>query len=54
MLAATLPYVDRWNTWYAGYGNTVEGFAQLNGQISAAAERAGRAGRQWAGRVLDF
>jgi alkanesulfonate monooxygenase SsuD/methylene tetrahydromethanopterin reductase-like flavin-dependent oxidoreductase (luciferase family) len=42
MLAATLPYVDCWNTWYAGYGNTVEGFAQLNGQISAAAERAGR------------
>ncbi|HEY7605064.1 MAG TPA: LLM class flavin-dependent oxidoreductase [Gaiellaceae bacterium] len=42
MLAATLPYVDCWNTWYAGYGNTVEGFAELNGRISAAAERAGR------------
>jgi probable F420-dependent oxidoreductase len=42
MLAATLPYVDRWNTWYAGYGNAVEGFAELNGRITAAAERAGR------------
>jgi alkanesulfonate monooxygenase SsuD/methylene tetrahydromethanopterin reductase-like flavin-dependent oxidoreductase (luciferase family) len=42
MLAAALPHVDRWNTWYAGYGNTAEGFAGLNGRISAAAERAGR------------
>ncbi|MGE5272513.1 MAG: LLM class flavin-dependent oxidoreductase [Verrucomicrobiota bacterium] len=42
MLAATLPRVDRWNTWYAGYGNTAEGFGELNGRISAAAERAGR------------
>jgi alkanesulfonate monooxygenase SsuD/methylene tetrahydromethanopterin reductase-like flavin-dependent oxidoreductase (luciferase family) len=42
MLAATLPYVDRWNTWYASYGNTAEGFAELNGRIDTAAERAGR------------
>jgi alkanesulfonate monooxygenase SsuD/methylene tetrahydromethanopterin reductase-like flavin-dependent oxidoreductase (luciferase family) len=42
MLAATLPHVDRWNTWYAGYGNTVEGFAGLNARIDAAAEGAGR------------
>ena len=42
MLAAALPYADRWNTWYAGYGNTIEGFVELNGRISAAAERAGR------------
>jgi probable F420-dependent oxidoreductase len=42
MLAATLPHADRWNTWYAGYGNTVDGFAELNERISAAAERAGR------------
>ncbi|HEY7691324.1 MAG TPA: LLM class flavin-dependent oxidoreductase [Gaiellaceae bacterium] len=42
MLAAALPYVDRWNTWYAGYGNTVEGFAELNARITSAAERAGR------------
>src|SRR5262249_23333565 len=42
MLAATLPHVDHWNTWYASYGNTVTGFAELNAQISEAAERAGR------------
>jgi probable F420-dependent oxidoreductase len=42
MLAAALPHVDCWNTWYAGYGNTVEKFAELNERISAAAERAGR------------
>jgi probable F420-dependent oxidoreductase len=42
MLAATLPHVDSWNTWYASYGNTVEGFAELNAQISEAAELAGR------------
>jgi probable F420-dependent oxidoreductase len=42
MLALTLPYVDAWNTWYDKYGNTPEGFAALNAEISAAAERAGR------------
>ena len=42
LLAATLPHVDAWNTWYSSYENTVEGFAVLNGEIDAAAERAGR------------
>jgi probable F420-dependent oxidoreductase len=42
MLSIALPHVDRWNTWYTGYGNTVEGFAALNERITAAAERAGR------------
>ena len=42
MLAAALPHVDCWNTWYAGYGNTVEGFGELNARIGAAATRAGR------------
>jgi probable F420-dependent oxidoreductase len=42
MLAITLPYVDAWNTWYLGYGNTPEGFADLNTAITAAAKRAGR------------
>jgi alkanesulfonate monooxygenase SsuD/methylene tetrahydromethanopterin reductase-like flavin-dependent oxidoreductase (luciferase family) len=32
-LAATLPHVDAWNTWYAWYGNTVEGFAALSAGI---------------------
>jgi alkanesulfonate monooxygenase SsuD/methylene tetrahydromethanopterin reductase-like flavin-dependent oxidoreductase (luciferase family) len=42
MLSIALPHVDWWNTWYARYGNTVEGFAELNDRISAAAELAGR------------
>jgi probable F420-dependent oxidoreductase len=42
MLAAALPHVDAWNTWFDGYGNTPEGFATLNAKIDAAAERAGR------------
>ena len=42
MLAATLPHVDAWNTWYADYGNSPERFAELNDRISAAAGEAGR------------
>lgn len=34
LLAATLPHVDVWNTWYAPYGNTVEGFAELSAGIA--------------------
>ena len=29
MLAATLEHADAWNTWYADYGNTPEGLAEL-------------------------
>jgi alkanesulfonate monooxygenase SsuD/methylene tetrahydromethanopterin reductase-like flavin-dependent oxidoreductase (luciferase family) len=42
MLSIGLPHVDAWNTWFADYGNTPEGFASLNARISAAAEAAGR------------
>ena len=42
MLSIALPHVDWWNTWYAGYGNTVEGFEALNARIAEAAARAGR------------
>ena len=42
MLSIALPHVDWWNTWYASYGNTVDGFAELNAKISAAAERVAR------------
>jgi alkanesulfonate monooxygenase SsuD/methylene tetrahydromethanopterin reductase-like flavin-dependent oxidoreductase (luciferase family) len=41
-LAAALPFVDSWNTWFDGYGNRAEGFVARNAEISAAAERAGR------------
>jgi alkanesulfonate monooxygenase SsuD/methylene tetrahydromethanopterin reductase-like flavin-dependent oxidoreductase (luciferase family) len=42
MLAATLPHVHAWNTWYADYGNTPDGFAKLNDRITVAARDAGR------------
>jgi alkanesulfonate monooxygenase SsuD/methylene tetrahydromethanopterin reductase-like flavin-dependent oxidoreductase (luciferase family) len=42
MLSITLPHVDVWNTWFTHYGNTPEGFARHNAEISEAAERAGR------------
>ena len=42
MLAIALPHVDVWNTWYEDFGNSAEGFAELNRRISAAAREAGR------------
>jgi alkanesulfonate monooxygenase SsuD/methylene tetrahydromethanopterin reductase-like flavin-dependent oxidoreductase (luciferase family) len=42
MLSITLPHVDAWNTWFTPYGNTAEGFALHNAEVSEAAERAGR------------
>jgi probable F420-dependent oxidoreductase len=46
LLAATLPHVEVWNTWYSSYGNTPDGFAELNARIDDAAERAGRDPRE--------
>ena len=43
MLRATLPHVGAWNTWYTDFGNTAEGFAELNARITGAARAAGRA-----------
>jgi probable F420-dependent oxidoreductase len=42
MLATALPHVDAWNTWFDVYGNTPEGFAQLNASVDEAARAAGR------------
>jgi alkanesulfonate monooxygenase SsuD/methylene tetrahydromethanopterin reductase-like flavin-dependent oxidoreductase (luciferase family) len=42
MLRLTLPHVDAWNTWYDGYGNSPDGFRELNRRITAACEEAGR------------
>jgi probable F420-dependent oxidoreductase len=42
MLAATLPHVDAWNTWYEDYRNSPDRFAELNERISSAARDAGR------------
>jgi probable F420-dependent oxidoreductase len=46
MLAAALPHVDAWNTWFTSYGNTAEGFARLSTKIDDACARAGRAPRE--------
>ena len=42
MLAATLPYVDAWNSWYADTGNRPEGVATLRETVDEAARAAGR------------
>ena len=42
VLAAGLTRADAWNAWYDWYGNTPDGFAALNGDVTHAAERAGR------------
>jgi probable F420-dependent oxidoreductase len=42
LLAATLPFVDAWNTWFNRFGNRPEGLAPLTARIDEACERAGR------------
>jgi probable F420-dependent oxidoreductase len=42
VLAATLPHVDIWNTWYDWFGNTAEGFRAKVHRIDEACERVGR------------
>jgi probable F420-dependent oxidoreductase len=42
LLAATLPHVDAWNTWWDDTHNRADGFAELNATIDQACERAGR------------
>jgi alkanesulfonate monooxygenase SsuD/methylene tetrahydromethanopterin reductase-like flavin-dependent oxidoreductase (luciferase family) len=46
MLGLTLPHVEWWNTWYTWYGNTAEGFAELNARVDAACEQAERDPRE--------
>ena len=42
MLSIALRESAAWNTWYASYGNTAEGFAALNAEVTAACGLAGR------------
>ncbi len=42
MLAATLPYVDAWNSWYTGTDNRPGGVAALRATVDAAARAVGR------------
>jgi probable F420-dependent oxidoreductase len=46
LLAATLPHVDWWNTWFDDFGNRAEGFPALNARVDEACERAGRDPRE--------
>ena len=46
LLAATLPHVDWWNTWFDDFGNRAEGFPALNARVDGACERAGRDPRE--------
>ncbi|MGA9162446.1 MAG: LLM class flavin-dependent oxidoreductase [Actinomycetota bacterium] len=42
LLRAALPHADAWNTWYADYANTPDGFRALNGRVTHAADEVGR------------
>ena len=42
MLGIALPHVQMWNTWYASYGNTVEGLKDLIEKVDAVAHEVGR------------
>jgi probable F420-dependent oxidoreductase len=42
MLAATIPYADAWNAWYADTRNSPAGVAPLRERVDAAARAAGR------------
>jgi alkanesulfonate monooxygenase SsuD/methylene tetrahydromethanopterin reductase-like flavin-dependent oxidoreductase (luciferase family) len=46
LLALTLPHVTAWNTWYAPYGNTIDGFADLNAEIDEACRHVRREPRE--------
>ena len=42
VLAATVPRVDAWNTWFDLYGNTPAGFERESARVTAAAAAVGR------------
>ncbi len=42
VLAATLPYVDSWNSWHAWFGNEPDGLRTMLADIDAACAAAGR------------
>ena len=42
VLRTTLPHVDAWNGWYAWFGNTPEGAANLMASVDAACVDVGR------------
>jgi probable F420-dependent oxidoreductase len=46
ILSIALRHADAWYTWYAPYGNTVDGFVDANEKVSAVCERVGRDARE--------
>jgi probable F420-dependent oxidoreductase len=42
VLAAALPHVDVWNTWFSWYGNTADGLREKGSFVDAICERVGR------------
>ncbi|MGZ5344177.1 MAG: TIGR03619 family F420-dependent LLM class oxidoreductase [Actinomycetota bacterium] len=42
VLRAALPHADAWNTWFDAYGNTAEGFGELNARVSDVTAHLGR------------
>jgi len=42
MLGIGLPHVQAWNMWWSQYGNTPEGFADVNASVRARCEQLGR------------
>lgn len=42
VLRATLPHVDSWNSWYAWFGNTPDGFAAIDSHVTELLADAGR------------
>lgn len=42
LLAASLPHVDAWNTWFDRFGNRPDRLAPLTARVDEACERAGR------------
>jgi probable F420-dependent oxidoreductase len=42
VLAAALPHVDVWNTWFSWYGNTADGLREKRSFVDELCERVGR------------
>ena len=42
VLRAALPHADAWNTWFDAYGNSVEGFGEVNAWVSDVTADVGR------------
>ena len=42
MLRIGLPHVDSWNVWWALYGNTAEGFAEVRERVESTCREVGR------------